>query len=457
MRKIYYGFLKGCLCLCCSFFLCRPVSAQVQTPRYVTITSNTNGYYEYLPAGYSSGSGTYPLMIFLAGEGELGNGTTDLPLMLHNGPPMLISEGQFPASFTVNGQTFSFIILSPQFVSMAQGSDLDAIIAYAKANYRVDTTRIYITGLSLGGSTLWNYVANVQPAQELAAVVPIAGGQIYESYGPLVIASANLPVFASANLNDPTVPSIYTVDDINNINAITPPINPTALDTIFNASGHGGWVQTYDPSNAMHNGLNIYQWMLQYSRATGAITQPLPIKLISFTAELLSGTPEVQLAWSTSYEQNNHYFLVQRSADGQNFSVIDTVAATDNETGSAYSYTDMHPQDGMNYYRLDQVDFDGTGTYSGIKEVSITEATSGLQLSPNPADGLVYLSLDGNVSGTLQVRLLDVQGRTLRSWVFEKPEGNWTQSLDVSGLPAGSYFMQVLGTNYQQVKTFIKK
>lgn len=455
MRKIYNAFLKGCLCLC-SFFVCHPLSAQVQTPRYVTITSNTNGYYEYLPAGYSSGTGTYPLMIFLAGEGELGNGTTDLPLMLHNGPPMLISQGQFPSSFTVNGQTFSFIILSPQFVNMAQAPDLDAIISYAEAHYRVDPTRIYITGLSLGGSTLWNYVANVGPANELAAIVPIAGGQIYESYGPLVIASANLPVFATANLNDPTVPSIYTVDDVNNINAITPHINPTALDVIFNASGHGGWTQTYDPSSNMINGLNIYQWMLQYSRG-GSTTAPLPIKLTSFTAELLSGTPEVQLAWSTSYEQNNHYFLVQRSTDGQNFSVIDTVAATNNETGSVYSYTDMHPGAGSNYYRLDQVDFDGTATYSGIKEVTVAETTNGLQLSPNPADGVVYLSLGGNVSGSLQVRLLDVQGRTLRNWVFEKPEGAWSQSLDVSGLSGGSYFIQVLGTNYQEVKTFIKK
>jgi hypothetical protein len=457
MRKIYAAFLRGCFCLCCSLFVCRPLSAQVQTPRYVSITSNTNGYYEYLPAGYSSGSGTYPLLIFLAGEGELGNGNTDLPLMLHNGPPMLISQGQFPSSFTVNGQTFSFIILSPQFVSMAQASDLDAIIAYAKANYRVDATRIYITGLSLGGSTLWNYVANVGPANELAGIVPIAGGQIYESYGPLVIASADLPVFATANLNDPTVPSSYTVDDVNNINAITPHINPTAQDVIFNASGHGGWTQTYDPTSNMTNGLNIYQWMLQYSRVNGSITQPLPIKLVSFTAELLSGTPEVQLAWSTSYEQNNHYFLVERSADGQNFSVIDTVAATNIETGSAYSYTDPHPRNGANFYRLDQVDFDGTATYSGIKEVTIAGAANGLQLSPNPADGVVYLSLDGNVSGSLQVRLLDVQGRTLRSWVFEKPEGAWDQSLDVSGLPAGSYFMQVLGTNYQEIKTFIKK
>ena len=76
---------------------------------------------------------------------------------------------------------------------------------------------------------------------------------------------------------------------------------------------------------------------------------------------------------------------------------------------------------------------------------------------PNPADATVYLTMGGSLSGTLQVRLLDVQGRRLRSWVFEKSEGNWNQPLDVSGLPSGSYFIQVLGNNYQEVKTFIKK
>jgi hypothetical protein len=456
MGKIYLFFLRG-LCVSCCLLFVNYSFAQTFTPRYVSITSNTHGFYEYLPAGYSSGSATYPLLITLAGTGELGNGVSDLPLMLHNGPPLLISEGKFPSSFTVGGKTFSFIILSPQFEGQAQGGDIDAVIAYAEAHYRVDVSRLYLTGLSLGGNTVWNYVtaANGIPASELAAIVPIAGGEIFESYGPEVIALNNLPVFAAANLNDPTIPSSFTIENVNNINAIVPHINPTALDTIYNASGHEGWTTTYDPTIPMHNGLNIYQWMLQYSR--GSTSTPLPIKLVSFTADLLSGIPEVQLNWATSYEQNNQYFLVQRSADGQQFSTIDTTAATDAETGSAYSYTDAHPLNGANFYRLEQVDLDGTGTYSPIRLVTVGQASAGLQLSPNPADATVYLEMGGNVSGSLQVRLLDVQGKALRNWVIQKTAGNWNQALDVSGLPAGSYFIQVLGTNYHATKTFVKK
>jgi Secretion system C-terminal sorting domain len=455
MGKIYLFFLRG-LCVSCCFLLVNYSSGQTFTARSISITSNTHGFYEYLPAGYSSGSATYPLLITLAGSGELGNGTTDLPAMLHNGPPQLISEGKFPSSFTVDGQTFSFVVISPQFVGGASDADVDAVINYAVAHYRVDTGRIYLTGLSLGGAAVWSYAPEEGHAQRLAAIVPIAGGQMWsELAGAEVLASANLPIFASANLNDPTVPSALTIANINLINSVRPAIHPTALDTIFNASGHEGWTTTYDPTIPMHNGLNIYQWMLQYSR--GGTSTPLPIKLVSFTADLMSGAPEVQLSWSTSFEQNNHYFLVQRSGDGQQFSTIDTTAATDAETGSAYSYTDARPLNGANYYRLDQVDQDGTGTYSPIRLVTVGQAPAGLELSPNPADATVYLEMGGDVSGSLQVRLLDVQGKALRNWVIQKTAGNWNQALDVSGLPAGSYFIQVLGTNYHATKTFIKK
>src|SRR5437660_514616 len=79
------------------------VNAQVQTPRYgVSIDANSGGFYEYLPKGYSSGTQTYPLIVFIHGIGETGSGnTSDLPKLLVHGPPMLASKGLFPASVTV--------------------------------------------------------------------------------------------------------------------------------------------------------------------------------------------------------------------------------------------------------------------------------------------------------------------------------------------------------------------
>ena len=462
MRKVYPVFLAGMLCFFCNAFFALSSYAQVQTGRTVNISTNCQGFLEYLPQGYSSGNTKYPLLVFLHGIGEEGNGSTDLPKLLDNGsPPDLISQGKFPTSFTVNGQTFSFIVISPQFSAWPQDADVDAMITYALANYRVDTNRVYLTGLSMGGSAVWSYAPEQGHVQKLAGIVPIAGGQMYTgTWGAQQLATNNVAVFGAANLNDPTVNSQLTVQDIQLINSVTPAINPTALDTIYNASGHGGWTITYDPTTNLHKGLNLYQYLLQFSKAS-TTTVPLPVKLTDFTATL-SGTSEAELNWTTTFEENNHYFLIQRSQDGQNFSVIDTVAAAENAAnGHSYTYTDQHPFTGADYYRLAQVDLDGTTNYSQIREVyvgqSSTASNSGMSLSPNPADATVYLSLGGSVTGSLEVRLLDVQGRSLRNWVYQKPEGSWNQALDVSGLPSGTYFIQVVGTGYQSIKTFIKK
>src|SRR5947209_6742129 len=94
----------------------RAANAQPQTPKYVTTAGNSHGYYEYLPPGYNNSGQSYPLLIFIHGIGELGDGSPyQLPKVLVNGPPRLINQGSWPASFKVRGHTFSFIVITPQF------------------------------------------------------------------------------------------------------------------------------------------------------------------------------------------------------------------------------------------------------------------------------------------------------------------------------------------------------
>ena len=437
------------------------VNAQVQTPRNISTGPNSNGFYEYLPAGYSSGSSLFPLLVFLHGSGEVGNGGSDLPLVLHHGPPQLISQGKFPSSFTVNGQTFSFIVISPQFISSPSDSDVSAVIKYAIAHYRVDTGRIYLTGLSMGGGATWGYAAETGHAGLLAAAVPIAAGIFwYGVAGAKIVAAANLPIFAAANLNDPVEPSSGTIDAINEINAVVPHINPPALDTIYNASGHGGWNNTYNPDSPMHNGLNIYQWMLQYTRDKPSFGSPvpLPVRLTSFTAALSPGGSRVTLAWSTAFEENNRGFAVERSGDGSKFSAIDTVdAAPDAMNGHAYSAIDPGPVAGHNFYRLAQVDWDGVVTYSGIDEVTVAPGKEALQISPNPAAGTLYLEVRNEFSGACDVRLLDLSGKTRQSWVFQKTGESWVQAIDIAQLAPGNYFVEVSGKGFREVRLIIKE
>jgi dienelactone hydrolase len=245
-------------------------NAQVQTARYISMTANTNAFYEYLPQGYSStGTATYPLILFLHGMGELGDGSTaNLPKVLRNGPPKLINNGTFPTSFTVNGQTHRFIVISPQFVAWPQSAQIDAVINYAIANYKVDPKRVYITGLSMGGGATWDYAGNTgnyNYVQRTAAIAPICGASSPSIYRARTIANYNLPVWAFHNQGDPTAPVSYTNDYIQLINSVVPAANPQARKTIYPVSGHDAWSQAYNP-NYRENGMNMYEWMLQYQR-----------------------------------------------------------------------------------------------------------------------------------------------------------------------------------------------
>jgi pimeloyl-ACP methyl ester carboxylesterase len=252
------------------------VNGQVMTGRFKSITPNTNAYYEYLPKGYNANDTTtsYPLMVYIIGAGDLGAGTpATLPLMLRSGPPEMINEDSFPTQVTVNGKNFEFIMIGPQWMVQPTVTDVNTLINFCIANYRVDTTRIYLTGLSMGGGVTWQY-AGYQPsyANRLAAIVPICGDITPDLTRGRIIAASNLPVLATHNNNDPEVPAAYTTQEVAYINEPPAPV-PPAMAVIFNGNTHDAWDATYSPTLNV-NGMNMYQWMLQYTRLTGGSNVP---------------------------------------------------------------------------------------------------------------------------------------------------------------------------------------
>ncbi|HXO74601.1 MAG TPA: PKD domain-containing protein, partial [Puia sp.] len=220
----------------------------------------------------------YPILIFLHGIGEIGNGSqAQLPKVLVNGPPKLINNKTFPTSFTVNGQNFSFIVVTPQFNSNARNyTVVDNLVKYMTKKYRVDPTRIYLTGLSMGGGISWIYAAGKPEfANNLAALLVVCGNTQPYPANVKILANADLPVKVMHNSGDPTVPVAYSIDWVNDLNASLPPINPPAKLTVFNASGHDAWSKAYDPTYK-ENGQNVYEWMLSYSRGKANTPPPPP-------------------------------------------------------------------------------------------------------------------------------------------------------------------------------------
>lgn len=250
--------------------------AQTNTPRTVSISSNIGGYWEYLPADYATSGKKYPVLFFFHGVGEQGDGSTSaLQLVLKNGPPKLINNGTFPKTFTSNGKTFSFIVICPQMKnSQWLMTDYKALIAYMKSKYRIDTSRIYLSGLSMGGGNAMYYSSNDgNVSKTIAATVTASEASRPNSYTVRTMASANVPVWLCTNKIDPTVPPSYSISWHDSLAKYTPKMPTQPLLDVFDASGHDSWTQTFDP-NFRPRGLNVYEWMLQYTRGTVSATPP---------------------------------------------------------------------------------------------------------------------------------------------------------------------------------------
>ena len=279
-------------------------NAQTLTARpNVSMTSNSHGYYEYLPSGYNpSGSQTYPVLIAFGGLSQNGDGSAaQLDYVFSNwgGPGWQIINGKFPSSITVNGTLFRFIVILPQFSSGASPKGVDDVISYIIAHYKADASRIYLTGNSSGGGYCWDYPgASVQNGLRVAAVVPTCAASSYNTTKANNIAAANLPVWATHNAVDGTVSPNTTINFVNGINAAPTPPNPLAKKTLFQDVGHNCADSTFN----MTYGIGAYAWMLQYKRGgTPPANQP-PVAKAGNDVTITLPTNSVSLNGNGSYD-----------------------------------------------------------------------------------------------------------------------------------------------------------
>ena len=162
----------------------------------------------------------------------------------------------------------------------------------------------------------------------------------------------------------------------------------------------------------------------------------LPIELISFDAKLLERN--VELTWQTASEQNNDYFVVERSQDGIDWEVIEQMNGAGNSAELlSYITYDFYPLSAVSYYRLKQVDYDGKTSYSDIRSVVNTE---NLMILPNPSTGI--FSIGGMQKNQENyISLLDISGKVVEQYITE----NESFQLDLTNKNAGIYFVIING------------
>ncbi|MBK7560284.1 MAG: T9SS type A sorting domain-containing protein [Chitinophagaceae bacterium] len=135
---------------------------------------------------------------------------------------------------------------------------------------------------------------------------------------------------------------------------------------------------------------------------------PVPLKLVSFTAERRSGTS--YLRWITENEENVDYFDVQRSYDANNFSSIGKVAARNSGSREHYHFEDQSPLRGFAWYRIRSVDIDGKFSHSRIVVVSETDLQSTSFVVLNPARTAITVFNKTGQEGLFDYRLFNSGG-----------------------------------------------
>jgi predicted peptidase len=195
-------------------------------------------YLLYLPTGYSKTKKKWPFILFLHGAGERGD---DLNLVKKHGLAKIVEQD--PA--------FPFIVASPQCPKDEWWSmeALTLLLDDLERKYRIDRTRIYVTGLSMGGFGTWQLA--FEHPKRFAAIAPICGGGIPN----LTFQIAHLPTWVFHGAKDEVVP----VEESQKMVDALRKRGGKPRFTIYPKAGHDSWTKTYENKK-------LYEWFLSHRR-----------------------------------------------------------------------------------------------------------------------------------------------------------------------------------------------
>jgi hypothetical protein len=298
-------------------------------------------------------------------------------------------------------------------------------------NQGANNPTVTVTGLS--GTT---------PSVSPAGLVPIIQGT-YAYYNIACTYSGNQPFpMTVAQEKDIVAFSFY-----GNGGSVT--IIPSVELVDFPAGGPGGQAQLYlaIAGNTMNDLVSPFYATPQSSgldnagdpRKVGIGAVPLPVSWLDFTAVQAGETS--LLNWATATETGNIGFDVERSADGKSFSKIGFVNTLANEGNStaklAYTFTDNEPLNGVNQYRLKQVNIDGKANYSKTTRVTFGGGTTRIAIYPNPVNGGTVSVKGNNISS---IAVYNIAGQQIQVPVTYGVSEN---VLSTSGLASGNYTIRV--------------
>jgi trimeric autotransporter adhesin len=196
------------------------------------------------------------------------------------------------------------------------------------------------------------------------------------------------------------------------------------------------------------------RFTLRINTAVGS----LPVKLTSFSGSKTGSVSS--LKWTTATELNNDRFEIQRSTDGLNYQTIGSVNGASNSYNTInYQFVDETPATGINYYRLNQIDRDGSNKLSNVISINFAKQMEQSTISawPIPATDFITLELNNTQTVKATITILDMVGKVVFEETIFGEESGYTHPIQVEHFKSGLYYMEVKQENQstQSIK-FIK-
>jgi hypothetical protein len=257
-----------------------------------------------------------------------------------------------------------------------------------------------------------------------------SGGQIYIDKNITLVTNAN--------------------DDVVNNNPVSPSVIGFYVNGTVSGTGGGSTVDSNRGTRAtmQTNDLAFYNWV------AGLSGSPLPITLVSFKISTTDSN-SVELIWATASERNFDKFVIEKSRDGLTFQSIGEVKGIGtSSTLQNYSFTDVNPVSGTNYYRLKSVDLDNSFAYSKTIFTSFEGEKKTFSVYPNPSNGeAVNYTSNFEATDGDYIIVIDYLGVQVAS--VEVGETNTVRF--ASTLKGGSYIVKYISKDYQKVDRLIIK
>jgi len=406
----------------------------------VTRNNIAKRFYAWDPA--LNNVGGYVLLDDMDGDGSYSMPVpTNQTHILQSGQAVFIqTESTGPASVTFEESSKSDVTTNPGFRTNNGSSEIFRATIYAKNN---NNTTTLVDGLLVEYNNKYSSAVNIQDGLKMQNInetlaierdgklLSLERRPLVDAYDTLFLKLTNTTSRDYSFRFDPTnispVVAAYLEDDYLKTSTPLSMTEPTTVDFIVVAN---------TPS------ANANRFRIVFKTAS-----TLPITAIDIKAS--EQNTGIQVDWMVGTESGVKQYQVERSADGQHYDKVSTVAAVNNNTSESYSWLDESPLTGSNLYRIKAESKVGEIKYSRVVTVKTNEAKANIFVYPNPViSKIVNLRLNNQPKGKYVVRLFNTQGQKMMTRTITHLGGSATQTIPLSTLVSkGIYQLQVTNGN----------